>query len=174
MAYIKGNRNQITLLPQAVEDYIDKDDPVRAYDAFVEVLDSGSLGLVIDENQPGANPYWPKAMLKLLIYGYVYGIRSSRKLERACHHNLAFIWLNEDIKPDYSTIARFRIANKDVLKSILRQCAHMCLRLGLIEGNTLFIDGTKIKANASLKNTWSKERLQKYELKITENIERIL
>lgn len=174
MAYIKGNRNQIMLLPQAVEDYIAKDDPVRAYDAFIEALDYNSLGLIIDENQPGANPYWPKAMLKLLIYGYAYGIRSSRKLERACYHNLAFIWLTEDTKPDYRTIARFRIANRDILKNVLRQCVRMCLKLGLIEGNTLFVDGTKMKANASLKNTWSKERLQKYEAAITENIERIL
>ena len=68
MAYIKGNRNQIMLLPQAVEDYIAKDDPVRAYDAFVEALDCDKLGLAIDENQVGANPYWPKAMLKLLVY----------------------------------------------------------------------------------------------------------
>lgn len=174
MAYIKGNRNQITLLPQAVEDYIAKDDPVRAYDAFIEALDCDKLGLVIDENLSGANPYWPKAMLKLLVYGYAYGTRSSHKLERACYHNLAFIWLTENIKPDYRTIARFRIANKDVLKNVLRQCARMCLKLGLIEGNTLFIDGTRIKADASLKNNWSKERLQKYETKITENIERIL
>jgi transposase len=166
MAYIKGNRNQLTLLPQAVDDFIAKDDPVRAYDAFVEVLDFDALGLAIDENQSGANPYWPKALLKLLIYGYAYGIRSSRKLERACHHNLAFIWLSEDIKPDYRTIARFRIANKDILKNVLRQCAHMCLKLGLVEGNTLFVDGTKIKANASLKNTWSKERLQKSKVKL--------
>jgi transposase len=174
MAYIKGNRNQITLLPAAVEDYIAKDDPVRVYDAFVEALDCDKLGLAIEENQSGANPYWPKAMLKLLIYGYAYGIRSSHKLERACHHNLAFIWLTEGIKPDYRTIARFRIANKEVLKNVLRQCARMCLKLGLIEGNTLFIDGTRIKADASMQNTWSKERLQKHEAKITENIERIL
>lgn len=174
MAYIKGNRNQIMLLPQVVEDYIAKDDPVRAYDAFIEALDCDKLGLVIDENLSGANPYWPKAMLKLLVYGYAYGTRSSRKLERACYHNLAYIWLTENIKPDYRTIARFRIANKDVLKNVLRQCARMCLKLGLIEGNTLFIDGTRIKADASLKNTWSKERLQKYEAKMNENIERIL
>lgn len=174
MAYIKGNRNQIMLLPQAVEDYIAKDDPVRAYDAFIEALDCDRLDLVIDENLSGANPYWPKAILKLLVYGYAYGTRSSRKLERACYHNLAFMWLTENLKPDYRTIARFRIANKDVLKNVLRQCACMCLKLGLIEGNTLFIDGTRIKADASLKNTWSKERLQKYEAKISENIERIL
>jgi len=174
MAYIKGNRNQITLLPQVVEDYIAKDDPVRAYDVFIETLDCDKLGLAIDESQSGANPYWPKAMLKLLIYGYAYGIRSSRKLERACYHNLSFIWLTENIKPDYRTIARFRIANKDILKNVLRQCARMCLKLGLIEGNTLFVDGSKIKANASYQNTWSKEKIQKYENQIAENIERIL
>ena len=174
MAYIKGNRNQITLLPSAVEDYIAKDDPVRAYDAFVEALDCEKLGLVIDENQSGANPYWPKALLKLLIYGYSYDAHSSRKLERACYHNLAFIWLTEGIKPDYRTIARFRIDNKDILKNVMRQCAHMCQELDLVEGNTLFIDGTKLKADASMQKTWSKERLQKHEAKITENIDRIL
>ena len=174
MAYITGDRYQMTLLPKSIEDYIPHDDPVRAYDVFIDALNYDKIGLVIDENQAGANPYWPKTMLKLLIYGYAYGIRSSRKLERACHHNLAFIWLSEGIKPDYRTIARYRIANKDVLKNVLRQCARMCLRLGLIEGNTLFVDGTKVKAAASMKNTWSKKRLQKYEAKINENIERIL
>lgn len=174
MAYIKGNRNQLTLLPPAVEDYIASDDPVRAYDIFVEALDFCKLGLVIDENLSGANPYWPKAMLKLLLYGYAYGIRSSRKLEQACCHNLSFIWLTENIKPDYRTIARFRINNKHVLKEALRQCARMCLKLDLIEGNTLFVDGTKIKANASYDNSWSKEDCLRYEDIIAKNIERIL
>lgn len=174
MAYIKGSRNQTMLLPKVIDDYIAKDDTVRAYDTFIEALDCNALGLVIDDSRAGANSYWPKAMLKLLIYGYAYGIRSSRKLERACYHNLSFIWLTEDIKPDYRTIARFRIANKDTVKNVLRQCARMCLKLGLIEGNTLFVDGAKIKANASLKNTWAKDRLEKYEDKIDENIERIL
>ena len=174
MAYIKGNRNQLMLLPPAVEDYIASDDPVRAYDIFVESLDFRKLGLVIDENLSGANPYWPKAMLKLLLYGYAYGIRSSRKMEQACCHNLSFIWLTENIKPDYRTIARFRIDNKHVLKEALRQCARMCLKLDLIEGNTLFVDGTKIKANASYDNSWSKEDCLRYEYAIAKNIERIL
>lgn len=174
MAYIKGNRHQLTLLPPAIEDYIAKDDPVRAYDAFVEALDFRKLGLVIDDNLSGANPYWPKAMLKLLLYSYAYGIRSSRKMEQACCHNLSFIWLTEGIKPDYRTIARFRIDNKNVLTEALRQCARMCLKLNLIEGNTLFTDGTKIKANASYDNAWSKEDCIRYEDTIAKNIERIL
>ncbi len=174
MAYIKGDRKQLTLLPQAIEDYISIDDPVRAYDAFVEMLEFNKLCIVIDNDQPGANSYWPKAMLKLLVYGYAYGIRSSRKLERACYHNLSFIWLVDGIKPDYRTIARFRINNKETLKNVLKQCVQMCLRLGLIEGNTLFIDGTKIKANASLANTWTETNCKEYMDKISRNIESIL
>lgn len=174
MAYIIGNRNQITFLPPTIENYIAKDDPVRAYDAFVEALDFTELGIVIDEKISGANPYWPKAMLKLWVYGYSYGIRSSRKLERACNHNLSFIWLSGGLKPDYRTIARFRSENKEALKKVLKQCVKMCIKLGLIEGNTLFVDGTKIKANASLKNTWTEKDCEKYLEEISKNIEDIM
>lgn len=174
MGYIKGDRNQLTLMPAAIEDYVADDDPVRAYDAFIDTLDCVQLGIKQDDNQSGANSYWPKAMLKLLVYGYSYGIRSSRKLERACYHNLSFIWLIEGIKPDYRTIARFRIDNKQTLKNVLKQSVHMCLKLDLIEGNTLFIDGTKIKANAALGNTWTQKDCQEYMEKISKNIEKIL
>lgn len=54
-----------------------------------------------------------------LVYGYSYGIRSSRKLERATHHNLSFIWLTGGLKPDHKTIARFRRDHRDVLKICL-------------------------------------------------------
>ena len=174
MAYIKGNRNQMTLLPNSIEDYISLDDPVRAYDVFVEALELKPLGLVLDEHQAGANAYWPQALLKLLLYGYAYGLRSSRKLERACHPHLSFIWLTEGLKPDYRTIARFRVENRAALKQILQQCARMCVKLELVEGNTLFTDGTKIKANASYDQSWSQDDCRRWEEKVAQNIERIL
>ena len=93
MAYRYGHREQMELFPQTIEDYVDPDDPVRAYDAFVEALDLDELGITLDEKQIGNPEYHPRAMLKLLTFGYSYGIRSSRKLERAVYHNLAFIWL---------------------------------------------------------------------------------
>lgn len=149
MAYRYSDRCQIELFPQSIEDYVGKDDPVRAYDAFVEALDFHALGITIDPRQVGNPEYHPKAMLKLLVYGYSYGIRSSRKLERATHHNVSFIWLMGGLKPDHKTIAEFRRNNKEVLKKVLRQCVRVCIKLGLIGGNTLFVDGTKIRANAS-------------------------
>jgi hypothetical protein len=113
-------------------------------------------------------------MLKLLVYGYSYGIRSSRKLERATHHNLSFIWLTSGLKPDHKTIAEYRRRNRSALAQVLKQCARICIKLNLIEGNTLFLDGSKIRANASIKNTWTKEKAQKALKHIDERISDIL
>lgn len=174
MAYIYGNRYQTKLFPPSIEEYISQDDSVRAYDAFVEALDLVNLGIKVQEIRVGSPAYNPKSMLKLLVYGYSYGIRSSRKLERACYHNLSFIWLVEDLKPDHKTISEFRKNNKKPLKNVLMQCAKMCIKLNLIEGNTLFVDGSKIRANASINNTWTKEKCDRYLAKIDEQIETIL
>ena len=174
MSYRYGDRAQMELFPPSVEDYISSEDSVRVYDAFVEYLDFKDLGIVLDSEQIGNPAYDPKTMLKLLVYGYSYGIRSSRKLERAVHHNVSFIWLMGGMKPDHKTIANFRRDNKQPLKKVLKQCARLCLRLGLIEGNTLFIDGTKMRANASIKKSFTKEQYEKHLNALDERIEQIL
>jgi len=162
MAYRYGDRFQTNLFPQSIEEYVAQDDPVRAYDAFVESLELEGLGIVWDEYQVGNSEYDPKAMIKLLVYGYSYGIRSSRKLERATYHNVSFIWLMGGLTPDHKTIANFRKNNKEALKNILKQCARLCIKLDLISGNTLFVDGSKIRANASINSTWTQEKCEKY------------
>lgn len=174
MAYRYGNRQQLEFFPQSIEDYVAKDDPVRAYDAFVETSDFNELGIILDEHKVGNSEYYPKAMLKLFLYGCSYGFRSSRKLERATYHNVSFIWLVGGLKPDHKTIAEFRRKNKTALKNVLRQCARMCIELGLIAGNTLFPDGSKIRADAGIKNTWTKEKCEKYLKAIDKRIEAIL
>lgn len=174
MAYRYGNRDQTVLFPESVEEYIAPDDPVRAYDAFIEALNFKELGITLDPHKVGNSEYYPLSMLKLLVYGYSYGIRSSRKLERACYHNLSFIWLTSGLKPDHKTIAEFRKNNRSALAKILKQCARICIKLNLIEGNTLFVDGSKFRANASINNTWTKEKAQKSLKHIDKNIKDIL
>lgn len=174
MAYRYGDRNQMNLFPESIEEYVAPDDPVRAYDAFVETLNLSELGINIDEEKEGNPEYYPKAMLKLLLYGYSYGTRGARKLERACYHNISFIWLMGGLKPDHKTISEFRKKNKKALKNIIKQCAKMCIKLGLIEGNTLFVDGSKIRANASINNIFTKERAETLLKNIDKRIEQIL
>ena len=174
MAYRFGNRSQMDLFPPSIEDYIDSNDPVRAYNAFVDALDFKKLGLIFDQNKVGNPEYDPKAMLKLSIYGTSYGIFSSRKLERAIYHNVSFMWLVGGLLPDHKTIAEFKRKNTIAISRVLKQCAYLCVKLGLIEGNILFVDGTKIRGNASIKNTWTKEKCEKHLKKIDKRIEAIL
>ena len=174
MAYRYGNRNQLQLFPSSIEEYVTPDDPVRVYDAFIEALDLEKLGLYLDPHHVGNPAYHPKTMLKLLVYAYSYGIRSSRKIEKATCHNLSFIWLTQGLRPDHKTIAEFRRKNRSQIADVLKQCAHLCIELNLIEGNTLFLDGSKIRANASIKKTWDQKKAQRALQHIDQRIAELL
>ena len=174
MAYRYGDRYQMNLMPQSIEEYISEDNPVRAYDAFVEALDFRQLGIDVNPDKVGNSEYDPCSMFKLLVYGYSYGVRSSRKLERECHHNLAFIWIMGGMKPDHKTIAEFRRNNKQALQRVLRQSARMCIKLDLIAGNVLFVDGTKIRASAGKDRTHDRTYYEKLMSKLDSRIEQLL
>jgi len=174
MAYRTGNRLQVAMLPETIEKYVSANDPVRAYDAFVEALDFDELGIEINTYKVGNTQYHPKAMLKLLVYGPSYGIRSSRKLERETYHNMSFIWLMGGLKPDHKTISRFRQQNKKALQKVLQASARMCIKLDLIAGNVLFVDGTKIRANASASRTHEQQWYEKRLMEVGQRIDHLL
>lgn len=174
MAYRCGERHQITLLPQSIEEYVAENNPVRVYDAFIEALNFQELGININPYKVGNSEYDPRSMLKLLVYGYSYGVKSSRKLERECYHNIAFIWLMGGLKPDHKTIAEFRRRNKESLKKVLRHCAQVCIKLNLIAGNILFVDGAKIRANAARHRTHDRGYYEKLLAGIDRRIEQLL
>jgi len=174
MAYREGDRCQMTLLPAVIEDYVGQKDPVRAYDAIIDAMDTDKLGLVIDRDQVGNPAYARESMLKLLVYGYSYGWRSSRKLERACYHNLSFIWLMGGLKPDHKTIANFRKDNKEVVREVLKQTARICLRTGLIEGNCLFTDSSKVRGAASIGETRTRKGWEQELGEVDRGIEELL
>ncbi|MEE9912684.1 MAG: IS1182 family transposase, partial [Deltaproteobacteria bacterium] len=159
---------------QSIEEYVSKDNPVRAYDAFVEALNFRELGIELNSDKVGNSEYDPVSMFKLLVYGYSYGVKSSRKLERECHHNIAFIWLMGGLKPDHKTIAEFRRKNKSALRKVLRQSALVCIDLNLITGNVLFVDGTKIRANASRSKSYQRKYYQQLLRKLDERVDQLL
>jgi transposase len=174
MGYKRGNRGQLALFPISIEEYVGREDLVRAYDAMIEAMDLERLGLVLEHKKVGNSPYDPVSMLKLLVYGYSYGVRSSRKLERECHYNVSFMWLMGGLKPDHKTIAEFRRNNTKVLKGVLKQSAEISLKLGLIEGNTLFVDSSKVRGNASIKKSWTKKKCDEVLKKLDQRIVEII
>jgi transposase len=107
MGHIAGDdRDQMLLLPEAVDDYVGVDNPVRFIDAFVDGLDLAALGFVRAGAKATGRPgYAPGDLLKLYIYGYLNRVRSSRRLEAECHRNIEVIWLLRRLRPDFKTIA---------------------------------------------------------------------
>lgn len=174
MAYRYGERKQMVLFPSSIEEYVSQEDPVRAYDAFIDTVDFKEIGIEQNPNKVGNSEYEPKAMLKLLVYSCSYGWRSSRKIERATHHNVSFMWLMGGLKPDHKTISEFRRNNKKAIRNVLRHCARLCIELHMIDGNVLFADGTKIRANAARGKNHTKEHYEKDLVQLEKRITEIL
>ena len=135
-----ANRQQNSLLPPSLEDYVLLDNPVRGIDAYVDSLDLARLGytntVVKGVDSGGQAAYPPSALLKLYLYGYLNQIRSSRRLEREVSRNLELLWLLEDLKPCYKTIANFRKDNGEALKATHRDFIVLCKTLSLFGGKT--------------------------------------
>ena len=150
MDFIRGeSRDQGTLFPERLDDYIGEDNAVRFIDFFVDDLDMSALGF--ERNEPawtGRRPYDPRDLLKLYIYGYLYQIRSSRKLERETHRNVEVMWLLRRLRPDHKTIANFRKDNPKAFKGVFRAFTAVCRRLSLFGGELIAVDGSKFKAGS--------------------------
>ena len=155
MSYIQGvSRKQAVLFPDTVDDYIEEDDPARLMDRFVDRLDLQKMGFVRSEPKAEGRPgYSPRDLLKLYVYGYFYGIRSSRKLERECKVNIQVMWLLGKLQPDFRTISDFRKLNIDPIKSVFSEFNRFCLEMKLFSKSFISIDGSKFKAvNAKDRN----------------------
>src|SRR5271166_532253 len=153
MGYVEGvDRRQPMLLPSRVEDYVAADAQVRVIEAFVGTLDILALGFVravpAGIGRPG---YDPRDLLRLYLYGYLNGVRSSRRLERECRVNVELMWLMAKRAPDFKTIADFRRDNGAAIIGCCRAFVLTLREAGLLAGNIVAIDGSKLRACASRK-----------------------
>jgi len=172
MRYIQGiDRNQITLLPEVLDDYVSDHNPVRFIEAYVNTLNVREFGFTYsDTKETGRKPYNPKDMLKLYIYGYLNKIRSSRQLEKATYQNIELIWLQKKLHPDFKTIADFRKDNFKPLKQVCRNFILLCKKLDLFGCELVAIDGSKFSASNSNRNNYTKNKLEKLIKRIDEHV----
>ena len=148
MTHLSGHdRSQLLLLPEAADDYVGADNPVRFIDAFVDGLDLAAASFVhVEPKVTGRPGYAPADLLKLYIYGYLNRVRSSRRLEAETHRNIEVIWLLRHLKPDFKTIADFRRDNRNAFRHVFREFVLLCRQLDLFGRELLAVDGTRIKA----------------------------
>lgn len=172
MGYIEGaNRGEVLLFPEALDDYITAENPVRFIDAFVASLDLGELGFSRATPAATGRPaYAPADLLKLYIYGYLNRVRSSRLLEREAGRNVEVMWLVGKLRPDFKTVANFRKDNLSAVKAVCREFTLLCRRLELFGGELVAIDGSKFKAVNNRKRNFSEKRLERALAAIDEKI----
>ena len=161
--YINGeNRNQLKMMPISLDEMIEEDNPVRVIDELVESLDIKALKFKhAITKETGRKPYNPRHMLKLYIYGYFNGIRSSRKLEKECKRNIEVMWLLDNLTPDDKTISNFRKENKKAITGVFKQFSMLCNELGLYGKEIIAVDGSKFRANNSRRKNYTKNKVKK-------------
>ena len=161
MQHIQGEeRNQLQML--CLEQMVETNSFVRVIDFFVDSIDLASFGFKhVTLKEEGRPPYPPGDLLKLYFYGYRYGVRSSRKLEREARLNLEVRWLLCERMPSARTICMFRKEHAEVFRAIFRKFVFLLKELGLIEGKTIAIDSFKVRAQNSLKNNYNQKKIDR-------------
>jgi transposase len=142
------NPDQLSLLPPSLDELIAENHVVRV---VRDVIDRINIDSILRKYKGGgASSFHPKMMLKIIVYGYLSNIYSSRKIEQAVASNIYFMWLAGMQRPDHNTINRFRSDKlKGVLKEVFAQVVTLMAEQGLMDIKTIYVDGTKIEANAN-------------------------
>ena len=146
----RPERRQGFLLPPDMQDWVPQDDIVHLVLDTVSLMD---LSAFEDEHRVcgvGQAPFAPSMLLTLLIYAYSHGVKSSRAIERLCRRDAGYRYIVCEHVPDHTVIARFRRRHADRLRAVFATVLRMCGDAGLIRLGLVVLDGTKVKANASL------------------------
>ncbi len=174
--FVEGSdRNQTTLFPECLDDWIDEDNPVRVIDVFVDELDLAALGFSgVDPEATGRPSYHPAVLLKLYIYGYLNRVQSSRRLEREAGRNIEVMWLAGRLVPDHKTIADFRKDNGRAIRQVCARFVVLCRTMGLFTAASVAIDGSKFKAVNNRDRNFTRAKMARRRAQIEESVARYL
>jgi transposase len=142
------SQQQAFLLPPSLEELIEANHPVRVVNEVINGIDLKPL--LKEYKGGGTSSYHPSMLLKVVVYSYLVNIYSSRKMETAVKENIHLMWLSGMNKPDHNTLNRFRSERlKNVLKDIFVQVVQLLAQQGLVSLKEIYVDGTKLEANAN-------------------------
>ena len=167
-------RQQSTLFPERLDDYITNDNAVRVIDVFIDGLDLPNLGFNTTPAVTGRPAYHPATMLKLYVYGYLNRIQSTRRLEREAGRNVELMWLLGRLAPDFKTIADFRKDNTKAICLVCREFVMICRKLDLFSEAFVAIDGSKFKAVNCSDRNFTRAKIKRRLEQIDKDIDRYL
>jgi transposase len=158
------SREQAWLLPPTLDQLLPKDHPARFVAAFVDkqsLEEWQGLGCDLDGDPLGAPAYHPRALLSVWIYGFMIGIRSSRKLEAGRRDQIPFLWLTGRQSPDHNSLWRFYRAHRQGMRRLLKDTVRTAVKMDLVDLALQAVDGAKVAANASHDGTLDAEGLER-------------
>ena len=165
---------QTMLLPPSLDEWLPAEHLARFVDELVEQhLDLGPF-YAAHTNVKGFPPYEPRMMLKVLLYGYLTGVRSSRKLETGCVEQVAFRFLAASQTPDHRAFSRFRRRHLAAMEGLFMQVLGLCQQAGMVKLGNVGLDGTKVRANASRHKAMSYARMADREPELEAIVAQIL
>ena len=171
---IRANYQQQFLLPPSLEEWLPPDHPARFIRDLVDSLELDAMGFRLPECRTGRPPYATDLLLKVWLYGYFEGIRSTRKLEKACLNQIPLIWLTGMNYPDHNTLWRFWDSNRKALREVFRQGVMVASKSGVVGLMLHAVDGTKIASQVSSRTGWHKKALEKLLREVDESIDEMM
>ena len=173
--FIEGDdRNQATLFPERLDDYVAEDSPVRVIDVFIDDLDISGLGFKTEPNDTGRPGYHATTMLKIYVYGYLNRVQSSRCLEHETQRNVEMMWLTGRLAPDHKTISDFRKDNGEAIRLVCREFVMLCKKLNLLSNALVAIDGSKFKAVNNRDRNFTRAKMKRRLAEVEASIDRYL
>ena len=166
------HQNQAMLMPASLDEKVPEGHLARYVSRVVDELDIREIEESYSEM--GCRAYHPGMLIKLLLYGYSLGIRSSRRIEKETREDLVFMWLAGLQEPDFRTISDFRKDRLKEIKQLFTQVLGICDELGMVRCGKISIDGTKIEANSGKGKVTFRKKLEKSKARHEEIVEEIL
>jgi transposase len=172
--YRDWSTEQTYLFPPSPQDWLPEGDLVYFLLDTVATLALTPLFAHYERELRGQPPFHPRMMVALLLYCYATGTRSSRRIMKRCHVDVACrVIVGEDI-PDFRTISDFRRVHLARLEALFVEVLKLCALAGLVKVGTIALDGTKVKANASRHKAMSYDRMKAEETRLKEEIAKLL
>jgi transposase len=165
------NREQQFLLPVDMKEWLPQDDFSHFVIEFVGQLDLTDFLAAYRPDGKGGAAYDPAMMVALFLYAYFDGERSSRRIEKHCHTDIAYRFVAGFLTPDHSTIARFRQQHEEAFIKIFVQALRVCLNAGMGDLSLAAIDGSKFRCPASLRANRTLANIEKRMTRLTDEIE---
>ena len=167
------DRDQATLFPECLADWINEGNPVRVIDGFVDKLDLSRIGFEGVVAEITGRPSY-SVLLKLYIYCYLNRVQSSRRLEREAGRNVEVMWLTDRLTPDHNTIADFRKNGGRAIKQVCVQFIEVCRQMGLLITSSVAIDGSKFKAVNTRDKNFTRNKVERRRAQLEESVARYL